>query len=174
MTSTKMGLLFLALVVAPAAVHAAQAEESSAANPIRKVVTMLQMMQNKVKAEGEKEQELFDKFMCYCENADSTLGASIEAAKNKIPQVSSELEEAIALKAQLEEEIAKHKKDRADAKAAMEKATAIREKEAAEYAKETAEMNSNLDAMTKAIAAIEKGMAGGFLQTSSAGSCGSS
>merc|ERR1719160_1760080 len=127
------------------------------------------MMQNKVKAEGEKEQELFDKFMCYCENADSTLGKSIEESKNKIPQVQSQLDEAIALKAQLEEEIAKHKQDREDAKAAMAKATSIREKEAAEFAKESGEMKSNLDAMGKAIAAIEKGMQGGFLQTGAAG-----
>merc|ERR1719487_2270204 len=97
-------------------------------------------MQNKVKAEGEKEQELFDKFMCYCENADTTLGKSIEEAKNKVPQVSSALEEAIALKAQLEKEVAEHPK-------------------------EAGEMKANLDAMKKAIAAIEKGMSGGFLQT---------
>merc|ERR1719261_2423733 len=156
-------LLVLALLATPAA------EVDANANPIRRVVTMLQMMQNKVKAEGEKEKELFDKFMCYCENADTTLGKSIEEAKNKIPQVQSQLEEAIALKAQLEEEIAKHKQDREDAKAAMAKATEIREKEAAEFAKESGEMKSNLDAMTKAIAAIEKGMSGGFLQTSAAG-----
>merc|ERR1719409_1454129 len=107
----KLAVLFF---LAATAVHAAEVDEVSAANPIRRVVTMLQMMQNKVKAEGEKEKELFDKFMCYCENADSTLGKSIEEAKNKIPQVSSELEEAIALKKQLEEEIAKHKQDRED------------------------------------------------------------
>merc|ERR1719409_1377005 len=116
--------------------HAArvEADATANANPIRRVVTMLQMMQNKVKAEGEKEKELFDKFMCYCENADTTLGKSISEAQNKIPQVNSELEEAIALKAQLEEELAKHRQDREDAKAAMAKATKIREKEAAEYA----------------------------------------
>merc|ERR1719191_1069390 len=127
-------LLFLTLLASPLAARAASVDQESSANPIRRVVTMLQMMVNKVKAEGEKEQELFDKFMCYCENADATLGKSIEEAKNKIPQVSSDLEEAIALKAQLEEEIAQHKKDREEAKAAMEKATAIREKEAAEFA----------------------------------------
>ena len=37
------------------------------ATPMRKVVTMLQMMQNKVTAEGKKEEVLFEKFMCYCQ-----------------------------------------------------------------------------------------------------------
>jgi len=143
-------------------------EESNRANPIRRVVTMLQMMQKKVEAEGEKEDELFEKFMCYCETAGGTLGKSIEEAKNKIPQVESDLKEAVALKAQLDEEIAQHKTDRSDANAAMEKATAIREKEAADFAAESGEAKSNLDALGKAIPAIEKGMSGGFLQTNAA------
>ena len=33
-----------------------------AANPIRKVVTMLQNVQKKVEAEGKKEAEMFEKF----------------------------------------------------------------------------------------------------------------
>ena len=36
------------------------------ANPIRKVVTLLQDMQKEIEAEGEKEKGLYDKFMCYC------------------------------------------------------------------------------------------------------------
>jgi hypothetical protein len=51
-------------------------------NPIRRVVTMLQNMQKKVAEEGKKEEELFDKFMCYCKNGKGALQASIETAKN--------------------------------------------------------------------------------------------
>merc|ERR550514_322977 len=125
-------------------------------------------MQKKVAAEGKKEEELHEKFMCYCETTQGTLGKSIEDAKDKIPQVESDLKEAVALKAQLDEEIAQHKTDRTDAKAAMEKATAIREKEAKEFAAESGESKANLDALGKAIAAIEKGLGGGFLQTNAA------
>merc|ERR1719456_2081580 len=161
-------LAFL-LLVHSAVLAAGEGQElRAAANPVRKVITMLQMMQNKVTAEGKREEELFEKFMCYCENADKTLGKSIEDANTKIPQLESEIKEAIALQAQLEEDIKKHREDREAAKEALAKATAIREKEAAEFAKETGEMKSNLDAMAKAIAAISKGMAGGFLQTNAA------
>merc|ERR1719409_2266640 len=150
--------------------HAArvEADATANANPIRRVVTMLQMMQNKVRAEGEKEKELFDKFMCYCENSGTTLGKSIADAGTKIPQVESDIKEAIAMKAQLEQDIADAKTTRNEANAAMEKATAIRDKEHGEFAAENAEDNSNIAALGKAIAAIEKGMSGGFLQTSSA------
>merc|ERR1719387_2000655 len=130
---------------------------------------MLQMMMKKVEAEGEKEKELYDKFMCYCKNADETLGKSISDADTKIPQLESDIKQAVEEKAQLEADIEAHQADRDAAKEAMAKATEIREKEAAAFAKEMGEDKANLDALTKALAAIEKGMAGGFLQTSAAG-----
>jgi len=149
--------------------HAAALETrgTSAANPIRKVVTMLQMMQNKVTEEGKKKEALFDKYMCYCQNADETLGKSIADAEAKIPQLESEIKEAAALKEQLEADLVKAKSDRADAKEALATAKALREKEAAAFAAETGELKSNIDALSKAIPAIEKGIAG-FLQTRAA------
>eukprot|EP00746_Dinoflagellata_sp_MGD_P140490 gnl/MRDRNA2_/MRDRNA2_73729_c0_seq1.p1 gnl/MRDRNA2_/MRDRNA2_73729_c0~~gnl/MRDRNA2_/MRDRNA2_73729_c0_seq1.p1 ORF type:complete len:716 (-),score=266.05 gnl/MRDRNA2_/MRDRNA2_73729_c0_seq1:276-2423(-) len=140
----------------------------AAANPIRRVVTMLQMMQKKVEAEGVKEKELFEKFMCYCKSSKETLAKSIEDAGVKVPQVESDIKEAEGEMAQLQEDLNSHKADREDAKAAMAKATEMREKEAAAFAKEKANDDSNLAALKKALAAIEKGMAGGVLQTGAA------
>jgi septal ring factor EnvC (AmiA/AmiB activator) len=162
-----------ALLVASAASTASlmaksEARVESAANPIRRVVTMLQMMQKKVEAEGEKEKELFEKFMCYCKSSKETLAKSIADAEAKVPQLISEIKAAESELAQLQEDLKNHKNDREEAKAAMAKATEIREKEAAAFAKEKADDDTNLAALKKALAAIEKGMAGGFLQTSSA------
>ncbi len=42
-----------------------RADERIAANPIRRLAAMLQMMQEEVTSEGKKERELFDKLMCY-------------------------------------------------------------------------------------------------------------
>merc|ERR1719439_580078 len=50
----------------------------------------------------------------------------------------------------------------------MDKATAMRGKDNEAYVKESTTDTSNLDALKKALAAIEKGMAGGFLQTNEA------
>merc|ERR1719409_113890 len=159
-------LVIFVLFVLGATVRGAEQQQASAAkdqdgfgvNPIRRVVTMLQMMAKKVTAEGEKEEELFDKFMCYCETSGNDLKKSIEEAEAKVPELMSAIEEAEAEKKQLEEDLEKHRKDRADAKDAIATATAIREKEAAEFAKENAESNANIDALDRAIPAIEKGM----------------
>merc|ERR1740129_2724124 len=59
-------------------------------NPIRKVVTLLQKMQTKIAAEGKKEEELYEKFVCYCQTGSSDLSASISAAESKVPAVTSQ------------------------------------------------------------------------------------
>merc|ERR1719174_2845714 len=169
----RCALLFVLLVPTTASAAALTAEqkkftsqESTAlnANPVRKVVNMLQMMMKKIEEEGVKEKDLYDKFMCYCATADTTLGKSISDANTKIPQLESDIKQAVEEKAQLESDLEAHQTDRAAAEEAMAKATEMRKKEAAAFAKEMGEQKANLDALNKALAAIEKGMAGSFLQ----------
>jgi len=151
-----------------ALVASASAErEMATANPIRKVVNMLEALKGKVEAEGEKEKELFDKYMCYCKNAGGTLGKSIADAEAKGPQLTAEIGEATGKLAQLKEDVKAHQQDRAGAKAAMAEATSLREKEKAAFDTFESETKTNLAALGKATAAIAKGM-GGFLQTSAA------
>jgi chromosome segregation ATPase len=157
----------LALIVASGA-NAAEQQQQVAANPIRKVVNMLQAMEKKVQAEGEKEQELFDKFMCYCKNGDEALAKSIAAAEAKAPELTADIEAAENQVKQLKSDLKSHQTDRAAAKAAMAEATALRTKEASVFADLKSEADANIAAVTKATAAIEKGMGGSFLQTAAA------
>merc|ERR1719359_998780 len=122
-------------------------------------------MQAKVQSEGEKEQDLFDKYMCYCKNGAGDLSKSIGDADTKIPQLGSDIEEAEAKLAQIKEDLKQHQVDRSAAKQAVADATALREKEAAAYAKEASEAKATIAAVNSAIKALENGMAGGFLQT---------
>jgi len=147
---------------------AAKEDSSNSANPIRRVVTLLQKMQSSVAAEGEKEKKLFEEFMCYCKTGTDDLQKSIGAAETKIPQVESALAAAEAAIAQLKKDIEQHKANVADAKKVIATATALREKEAAAFATESSDLKTNLAALGKAIAAIEAGTAGSFLQSSTA------
>jgi chromosome segregation ATPase len=173
------GLLALAAAVLPrpaSALSAAalfahgqrEAEENGATNPIRKVVRMLQAMQKKVTDEGEKEKDLYEKFMCYCKTGAGSLKMSIVAAETKIPTAQSAIEQMTAEKAQTEQDLKSHQTSRAEAKDEMAKATALREKDHAAYAKESAEYKTNIGALAKAIAAVESGALGTFLQSSAA------
>ena len=136
------------------------------ANPIRKVVTILQDMQKEIEVEGEKEQDLFDKFMCYCTGNTDGMSKSTEDAAAKITELKSKLEAEKAEKSQLDQELIQHKQDRAGAKSDLETATSIREKEHAEFVESTGEQKKDLDAMAGALAALEKGMGSSFVQAS--------
>jgi len=129
---------------------------------------MLQAMQKKVQEEGETEEKLYKQFSCYCEKGGADLSASISAAETKVPAVGLDIEAAENKLTQTKEALKAAQADRSAAKAAVAEATALREKEAAAFAAEKADYDSNLAALKKAIAALEKGVAGAFLQTGAA------
>lgn len=126
---------------------------------------MLQNMQQKVTEEGEKQQQLYDKFMCYCQTNSDDLAKSIEDAKAKIDTLEGNIEGNQEKKQQSEESLSKHKEGRENAKAAIAEANAVRKKEAAAFASESADLKTNLASMGKAIKAIEGGMKNSFVQT---------
>jgi hypothetical protein len=136
------------------------------ANPIRKVVTMLQDMQKTVEAEGEKEKELFDKFMCYCNNGAGSIDASIETATAQIASLTGKIDTESAQKSQMQQDVTQHKADRTAAKATIQESTTMREKEAAEFDASSGEMKANIEAMGGALAALKKGLSASLLQTS--------
>jgi len=164
MRSLLINVVMLALVGAATVEHKTQL----ALNPIRKVVNLLQAMQKKVEEEGETEAKLYEKFMCYCKNGAGDLEASISAAEDKLASLPNEIKAAVEKLSQLKADVKQHQTDKQAAKDAMAEATAIREKEAAAFAKEKSYFDSTITAITKAVAALEKGVAGGFLQTSAA------
>jgi len=157
----------LVLVASGAALRSRETE-AALANPIRKVVTMLQSMQTKVQEEGEKEQALYDKYMCYCKTAGGDLQESIAKAGSSISELGTKIKAAEEQKVVLGEELKTAQSDRTAAKSAMAEATAVREKEAAAYAAEKADDDKDIAAVAKAIKAISTGMAGSFLQTTGA------
>jgi len=167
--------LLRAALVATLAVGAGAAQLSRSesglqqrANPIRRVVELLKAMQAKVTEEGKKEEELYEKFMCYCKTGQGDLGAAIAAAEDKMPKVTAAIQEATSKKAQTDSDVKQAKADRAEGKEALATAKALRAKEAAAYGKLSSDFQTDLSALTAAIAAIEKGMGGSFLQTQAA------
>jgi hypothetical protein len=158
------------LFSAPLGADAVKAKASMAlrANPVRKVVTMLQDMDKKIIKEGEKEKEMFEKFMCWCKSSGGDLQKSIADCEAKISALPSDIEAAKEEKTQVEEALKQSQNDRASAKAAMAEATALRAKEAGSFAALKAETEANINAVSKAVASIEKGTGGSFLQTGGA------
>jgi len=129
-------------------------------------VNLLKGMQKEIEAEGAKEKELFEKFMCFCDGGAADLLKSANDAKAANKAATSKLEASSSEKAQLEEDIKTHTSDLEAATADLESATSIRDKEKAEFDNTLATKAAGEDALGRAIPAIEKGMSGAsFMQT---------
>merc|ERR1719453_1682540 len=95
------------------------------ANPIRKIVTLLQNMQKEIEAEGAKEQELFDKFMCFCSGNNADLTKKASDAKAAIEELAAKLKSEEAEKVQIGQDLIQHKADRESATSDIEEATML-------------------------------------------------
>merc|ERR1719160_2170884 len=143
----------------------ANANADEGANPIRKIVTLLQDMQKEIEAEGVKEKELYDKFMCFCSGGEEELTKTSADAGAAAESLASKAEEDKAAKAGLEGDLTKHGTDRTAATDDLAKATAIRGKESAEYEADIADQKTNYESISGAIPALEGSMASSFLQS---------
>merc|ERR1719161_2773728 len=85
------------------------AEVTTEANPMRKIINMLQSMQAELEKESEAEKELFEKAFCACESGEKGLQKEIEDATAEIATQQSKVESDSAQKEQLAAEIADHK-----------------------------------------------------------------
>jgi len=142
---------------------AVQMDLSLGANPIRKVVTLMQDMQKEIEAEGAKEKELFDKFMCFCSSSGGDMGKAVADLKAQIDELGANLKAGEAEKTQTGQELISHKQDRETANGDLEEATTLREKESGEFQELKADSETNIQALSQAIPAIEKGMGGAAL-----------
>jgi len=143
--------------------------DTGGANPIRRVVGLLQKMQQEITAEAEKDEELNERFVCYCSKNDGELSKETADLRAKLPVLKADIETAQSEKAQLDLELTAHQTTRTEAKQAIAAATKQREKEAAEFAASSAELKGNIAATESAQDALHRGLTGSFLQSPSAG-----
>jgi hypothetical protein len=138
------------------------------ANPIRKVVTMLQMITKKVEKEGKDGEDLFEKFMCECKTQSAQLSKQIETGAATGADTAAALGASQSQQKQTLQDIVDAKASLASSKEAVATATGIRAKQAKEFAASKADSTSNIAAMGKALDALHTGVGGAFLQTDAA------
>eukprot|EP00933_Yihiella_yeosuensis_P045397 TRINITY_DN40762_c0_g1_i1.p1 TRINITY_DN40762_c0_g1~~TRINITY_DN40762_c0_g1_i1.p1 ORF type:complete len:692 (+),score=232.11 TRINITY_DN40762_c0_g1_i1:89-2164(+) len=159
----------LALVVAPILALKTSSDSITVnngeanANPIRKVVSLLQKMEKKVEEEGEQEKDLFEKFQCHCKKTEKELTASIERATNGATQ--EDVDSAQASLEQLLHEVEELKKDKIASEASLQAASKQREKDHTRFEKEVTADEDTVTAVGQALQALNGTKATGLLQT---------
>jgi len=149
----RSALALLALFAGVATASRVKSQE----NPIRKIVRLMQDMSAEIETEKKKEEELFEKFMCICNEYPSELSESIAAATTAISGYTSKIEEETALKSKLAEELKTHAVDKDTAEKDLAKATTLREKEVDEYDSSVADLTGSIGQLASAIPALEAG-----------------
>jgi chromosome segregation ATPase len=100
-----------------------------AERPITKVVNLLKEMQTQLEADATRDQETYDKLVCWCQSNEKAKKEAIAAADSKITELTEAIQDAAASKASLEVGITQTKKELGEGKNSLAQARADRERE---------------------------------------------
>lgn len=133
-------------------------------NPVQRVVTMLEAMQERIRSEGEQRKALFDKYSGFCKDTAKSLQENIEAIKVRKPQLEARLKSGREERVQLAAELKQHDADRARALKAVEMATSLNSKQEKSVREEVQSIEADISVLDGAISAVENNIFKSFLQ----------
>jgi len=140
---------------------------SATASPVERVVNLLKDLQTKVGQDGKVEEQIYNKYACWCEETSLRKGQAIEQAqadlralgqtilklKGKVATLTAEIEELTA-------DIAKNEEQQAAA-------TNLRQKQNEEFTAETTELKQAIAALQRATQVIVAGASQELIQKTS-------
>jgi len=133
---------------------------ASAASPVARVVSLLGDLKARVVAEGAAEQQMYDRYACWCEETTARKAAAIEEGKAAIEQLSKDILELNGANGVSGASIEKLQRDIAANKESMDQAEALRKKENTEYVRRKAELEDNVRNVQAAISTLAAGTTG--------------
>jgi len=132
---------------------------SNTANPLAKVLSLMDELRAKIVEEGEAEAKAYDEYVQWCQSAVQDTGFAIETASKekteleaKIAELTSEIDGCGSKTEDLAAAIATNEAD-------LKSATGIREKELEDFTKSEKELMEVISEIDRAISILEKEMA---------------
>jgi chromosome segregation ATPase len=147
---------FCAVLLVGAFAAAAEADET--ANPIRKIVTMLQQMQVEIETEAEESKAMYQKFMCFCDSNIGQTTKEIDDGTELVGQLESEIKGLVGANAQIESELKELESEIAENQKSVDEQAGVRKEEAAKFSEESTETKNSIAAIDKALPALKKGV----------------
>jgi len=150
---------FPALCLVFLATGALAVEERAAANPLGKVVELLDSLAAKLAKDGEAEDKAFNAYVEWCDDTTKEQQFVIKTATTKVKELKATIEKATSDIEASEGKIEDLAGKIAKADGEQKDATLVREKEAKEFEEAESELVDTVDAVSRAIGIIEKEMA---------------
>jgi hypothetical protein len=107
---------------------------------VEKVVELLEELKKNLASDQKVEQQIYDKYACWCETASSRKGNMINLGASKIVSLGQKVLELKGLVAVLSKEIADTSAKIAENEVAQKDSTAVRKKENGDWSSEKAEL----------------------------------
>jgi len=135
-------------------------------SPVKRVVNLLTKMRTELEAETNKESEMYDKMVCWCETNEKEKTAAIVSAEAKIAELQAEIEERSAGFGKVSTEISALKKQIAEDTEALKQAEGIRENEAGDARAEEKDLVQAITNLKNAVAVLSRHQGAALAQMS--------
>merc|ERR1719160_2166765 len=156
---------FIFCIVASSAAVKKEAEEKS---PVTKIVNLIKELKEKIVADGKAEQNLYNKYACWCETTSARKAKNIHDGIASIKELGNKILELKSQATSLSNDIHHLSTKMQDNQAAQDEATGIRTKENTAYMAEKTEMETTINALQRAIEVLSgAGTKTSLLQTTS-------
>jgi len=126
-------------------------------SPVEKVVKLLEELQADLERDQKVEQQIYDRYACWCETTSGNKAAKIELMHSDVFALTQEVLELKGEVAVLSKEIADKTAKIAENEEFIKDATAVRSKENGEWMAEKAELEEAIDALERAIKVLAGG-----------------
>ena len=136
-------------------------------NPVTRVVKLLEELKGRLEDDHTKEQAVFDKYACWCEEVTSKKAQSITDTRNQLKTGGTTILELRGTVATTVAEIEKLTTDIKKNEEAQQKATNIRSKENAAYVAEKMETEQAIAALEAAVSILKEATGGVSLRQKS-------
>jgi len=153
-----------------ALVGAGVTDGARTASPVERVVILLKDIAGKLEADGKAEQQMYDKYACWCEKTSLRKAQAIEKAQEDLRALGQEILKFKALVNVRTAEIAKLTKEIKANKQEQADATQVRSNQNGAWVAEVTEMKKAIASLQEATQVIVTGSGGSaaFLQTETA------
>ncbi|CAE7453193.1 unnamed protein product [Symbiodinium natans] len=122
--------------------------------PVTKVVSLLETMTQKLEEEQKADEELKEKFECWCKQNNDDKSAAVAAAQEKLTSLNALVEELGPKIDQLGTQIRTSNVELNKNKATVDKANAIRKQQVEAFKEDEAALLASIDQASKAITAL--------------------
>jgi hypothetical protein len=128
---------------------------NSYGNPVSRIAALLTNLQDKVKRDGEAEQEIYDQYKCWCKKTLNAKATTMEANRLRIAELAAYIDDLESGRLELTSERSTNEAEVKELEAAIEEATELRNKAREEFLGAKKELEQGIAGLSTALSTLQ-------------------